>query len=105
MKNTFIFLSVIISAVLTWFAYAFVAALISENAFNDCLSDNTVITFFFFTGWILPALVGYDQRKLMHRKERIYKQYIKNEVRQIRQNTFGGGSNYHASYKQVIHLN
>ena len=88
MRNSLVFLGVLIAGVLTWFGYAFLASLISDNPVSDCLWSNTVITFFFATGWILPLLVGYDLYKYLYRNEIRRERRIEREIREIKTNTF-----------------
>jgi hypothetical protein len=105
MKNTFVCLGVLITAILTWLAYALIATLISFDNFSDCLTDDTVMAFLFCTGWVLPALVGYDLYKYVYRKEiRREKRYDK-ELRLLRENTFGSdrGRSY-ISAEGKLHL-
>ena len=107
MRNTLVFLGVIIAGVLTWFGYAFVAALIFDDFFRDCLWSNSVLAFFFTTGWILPLLVGYDLYKYLHRNEMRRERNIDREIRQIRRNTFGSEEDtrfkrsYHSLHKEI----
>jgi hypothetical protein len=106
MKNTIVFLGVVISAVLTWFAYALFASLITDNFLNDCLRDDTVITFLFFTGWILPSLVGYDLYRYLHRHDIRREKRINKEIREIQANTFSPGRRHaHISLLGQAHLN
>ena len=88
MKNTVIFLGVIISAAITWFGYALFASLITDGSLNKCFTDDTVITFLMATGWILPSLVGLDLYRHLNRHEIRREKRIDREIREIKTNTF-----------------
>ena len=106
MKNTIIFLSVVISAIFTWFGYALLASLITYTPLRDCWSDDTVITFLFFSGWILPSLVGFDVYMHLYRHEIRRKKRMDKEVREIETNTFGHGrGRSYVSIQGQLHLN
>ena len=106
MKNTIIFLGVIITALLTWFGYALLASVITDTTLNNCLSDGTVIVLFLFTGWIVPALVGYDLYKYIHRHEIRRNKRIDKEIHEIKTNTFGAGKRHaHGNLLSQLNLN
>lgn len=103
MRNTLVFLGVIIAGVLTWYGYAFIAALMTDSRVDDCLLSNTVITFFFATGWILPSLTGYDLYKYLHRNELRRERRIEKEIKRIQKNTFSFGEGRYKSSRHDLH--
>jgi hypothetical protein len=110
MRNTLVFLGILIAGVLTWFGYAFLASLISDNPVRDCLWSDTVITFFFATGWILPLLVGFDLYRYLYRNEIRRERRIDREIREIKTNTFEFKGSRHYSHgvrslRKQINLN
>ncbi|MEO6851314.1 MAG: hypothetical protein ABI203_02410 [Mucilaginibacter sp.] len=91
MKNSIIFLGVFVSAILTWFAYALLASLITYMPLMDCLTDDTVITFLFATGWILPSLVGFDLYMHFYRHDIKRNKRSEKEICEIKANLFSTG--------------
>jgi hypothetical protein len=106
MRYTIVFLGVIISGILTWFGYALLASLISDDYFRNCLGSDNVITFFFATGWILPLLVGYDLYRHLYRNELRREKRVSKEISMIKSNTSKSGESYfNSSLRDRMHLN
>ncbi|HWD89962.1 MAG TPA: hypothetical protein VG367_17665 [Mucilaginibacter sp.] len=105
MRTTIIYLGVILSGILVFCSYAFLASLTWDDYFSNCLTSDTVITFFLATGWIMPALVGYELYRHLYRNEIRHAKRIKAVISSMEENTPEPEKSYVSVFSTQEHLN
>jgi hypothetical protein len=105
MRTTIIYLGVILSGILVFCSYAFLASLVWDDYFSNCLTSDTVITFFLATGWVMPALVGYELYGRLYRNEISQRKRINREISRTEENVLEPEKGYVSVFSSHEHLN